>query len=590
MSKPSFNLTNRIFLDHPWLLAFFPFLRWTPLVNRNTIKSDLLAGLTGAFVALPQGVAFATIAGMPPEYGLYAGMVPAIIAALFGSSWHLVSGPTTAASIVLYSILVVHAEPGSAEYVNMALTLTFLVGVVQIIMGFARLGTLVNFISHSVVTGFTAGAAILIATKQVKNFFGLPVPRGVSFFQTWEMLFFNVDQVNMAIFGVSLFTLLLGVAVKVWFPRLPYMIVAMLGGSTVAVALQSFGIFVPTVGALPSSLPPLSIPHLDLNSIQEIASGVLAVTLLALTEAVSIARALGARSGQHVDGNQEFIGQGLSNIFGAFFSGYVATGSFNRSGVNYAAGAKTPIAAMFAGFLLLILVLLVAPLAAYLPNAAMAGILFMVAWGLIDFEEIISTLKNNRQEAVILVSTFVSTLFLSLEEAIILGVILSLGIYLLRTSRPNVRIRVPNPNNKYRKFTDADYSPQCPQLRFVRIEGSLYFGATSYIRDTLHEQDRIFPNQKHIAIIGDSINFMDKEGAHFLEEEAKKRRQEGSCLCFINIKDTIYEQFDEYGILKSIGGKNIFDSKGEAIAAIFPLLDKNICTKCQSRIFIECGK
>ena len=157
--------------------------------TKQNLRDDLIAGLTGALVALPQGVAFATIAGMPPEYGLYAGMIPAIIAALFGSSWHLVSGPTTAASIVLFSVLSPHAEPGSAQYVSLALTLTFLVGLIQLVMGLARMGTLVNFISHSVVTGFTAGAAILIATNQVKHFFGLEIARGTSFSDTWSTLF-----------------------------------------------------------------------------------------------------------------------------------------------------------------------------------------------------------------------------------------------------------------------------------------------------------------------------------------------------------------------------------------------------------------
>lgn len=302
-----------------------------------------MAGLTGALVALPQGVAFATIAGMPPEYGLYAGMIPAVIAALFGCSWHLVSGPTTAASIVLFSVLSPHAEPGSAEYVRLALTLTFLVGVIQMGMGLAKLGTLVNFISHSVVTGFTAGAALLIATNQVKHFTGLAIPRGTSFTDTWGMVFTHVGGIHADIFLVGLATLLLGMVVKRWLPKWPYMIVAMLGGSILAAVLTALkGIALPTVGALPASLPPMSTPALDGDSIRAVASGVVAVTLLALTEVVSIARALAARSGQYVDGNQEFVGQGLSNIFGSFFSGYVATGSFNRSGVNYAAGPRRP--------------------------------------------------------------------------------------------------------------------------------------------------------------------------------------------------------------------------------------------------------
>ena len=572
-----------------WLKPFASFLVWWPRVNRDTTRADLMAGLTGALVALPQGVAFATIAGMPPEYGLYAGMIPAIIAALFGSSWHLVSGPTTAASIVLFSVLSPHAEPGSAQYVSLALTLTFMVGIIQIVMGLAKLGTLVNFISHSVVTGFTAGAAILIATNQLKHFTGLAIPRGSSFSTTWGTLFNHFAEIDPGVAVTGLFTLLLGIAVKRWLPKLPYMIVAMLGGALFAYVLGVWkGVHLPTVGALPASLPPLSAPSFDAENIRAVASGVIAVTLLALTEAVSIARALAARSGQHVDGNQEFVGQGMSNLAGAFFSGYVATGSFNRSGVNYAAGAKTPLAAIMAGTFLLILVLFVAPWAKYLPNAAMAGILFLVAWGLIDFDEIIHTFKSSRQETAILGATFAGTLFLTLEEAIIIGVLLSLAIYLSRTSKPQVRVRAPDPNNKKRRFTDGENAPQCPQLRFVRIDGSLFFGATSHIRESLAAQDQAAPGQKHVAVVAHGINFIDLAGAHYLAEEADRRRGLGGGLYFIRIKDTVQEQLAESGALKEIGGANLFDSKTEAIAAIYTRLDPEVCRTCRARVFHEC--
>jgi SulP family sulfate permease len=312
------------------------------------------------------------------------------------------------------------------------------------------------------------------------------------------------------------------------------------------------------------------------------------VTLLALTEAVSIARALAARSGQHVDGNQEFVGQGLSNLAGAFFSGYVATGSFNRSGVNYAAGAKTPLAAMLAGTFLLILVLLVAPWAKYLPNAAMAGILFLVAWGLIDFDEIIHTFKSSRQESAILASTFAATLFLTLEEAIIIGVLLSLAIYLSRTSKPQVHVRAPDPHHKKRRFTNGESAPQCPQLRFVRIDGSLFFGATSHIRESLAAQDLAAPGQKHVAIVAHGINFIDLAGAHYLAEEAARRRSQGGGLYFIRVKDAAQEQLAESGALKAIGGANLFDSKTEAISAIYKQLDPEVCRTCRARIFREC--
>jgi SulP family sulfate permease len=279
----------------------------------------------------------------------------------------------------------------------------------------------------------------------------------------------------------------------------------------------------------------------------------------------------------------------MSNLAGAFFSGYVATGSFNRSGVNFAAGAKTPVAAMLAGIFLLVLVLFVAPWAQYLPNAAMAGILFLVAWGLIDFDEIIHTLKTSRQESFILVATFASTLFLALEEAIIIGVLMSLAIYLSRTAKPQVRVRAPNPYDKKRKFTDAANATECPQLRFIRIDGSIYFGAVSHLREEIAAQDKKTPTQKHLTIVAHGINFIDKEGADFLAEEAERRRDMGGSLSLIRVKDTVQEQMAESGTLKAVGGAYMFDSKTEAVHELFLRLDHAQCQTCKARIFKECA-
>ena len=573
-----------------WFKPFMPFLSWWPMVNRRTLREDLMAGLTGAVVVLPQGVAFATIAGMPPEYGLYAGIVPAIIAALFGSSWHLVSGPTTAASIVLFSILSTYAEPGSVPYVQLAFTLTFMVGLIELSLGLARLGALVNFISHSVVIGFTAGAAILIATNQVKNFFGLPIPRGTSFVETWETLFTHLGQIGPYVTAVSLATLLTGVLVRRFLPRWPYMIIAMLVGSLLGIILQQVGVkTINTVGALPSTLPPLSMPTLSLDSLRDLFSGAVAVTLLALTEAVSIARAMAVRSGQHLDGNQEFIGQGLSNIIGSFFSGYVATGSFNRSGVNYTAGAKTPMAAITAGVLLAVIVVLVAPLATYLPNAAMAGVLFLVAWGLIDFHHIRQIIRTSRAETAILLVTFIATLSIALEEAIVVGVMLSLVIYLSRTSRPQVVKRVPDPQHKKRKFTRNPALPECPQMKIVRVDGSLFFGAVSAVQESFREFEKQTPSQKHLVVVASPINFVDVAGAEFLATESKRRRAQGGGLYFIQLKTAVLKTLRKGGFMDTIGEENSFRSKSEAISNVFNLLDPGICRNCRLRVFNECG-
>lgn len=243
-----------------WLYKLLPFLRWWPMVNKSTMKDDGIAGLTGALIVLPQGVAFATIAGMPPEYGLYAAMVPAIIGGLFGSSWHLVSGPTTAISIAVFASISPHAAPGSPEFISLVLTLTFLTGLFQLILGLARMGTLVNFISHTVVIGFTAGAAILIAASQVKNFFGINIPRGTEFYNVIRMFFEQIGDINPYVTAVAIITLATGILSKRLAPKLPYMIVALLVGSLVAFGLNSnYGeavTHIKTVGALPAGLPP----------------------------------------------------------------------------------------------------------------------------------------------------------------------------------------------------------------------------------------------------------------------------------------------------------------------------------------------
>jgi len=575
------------------LTHLFPFLVWWPLLDRKTARGDLMAGLTGAIVVLPQGVAFATIAGMPPEYGLYAGMIPAVIAALFGSSWHLVSGPTTAASIVLFSSLSVYAEPGTADYVTLALTMTIMVGVIELALGLARMGALVNFISHSVIVGFTAGAAILIASKQLKNFFGVDIPRGGHLNDILVSFWHQVPHINPYVTTVALVTLLSGIAVNRWLPKLPHLIIAMVAGSLVALILDNlFGAgetAIKTVGALPSTLPPLSMPDFSQQTIRNLAPASLAVTLFALTEAVSIGRSLGSRSGQRIDGNQEFIGQGLSNIAGSFFSGYVATGSFNRSGLNYQAGAKTPLAAMFAGLFLMIIVLLVAPLAAYLPNAAMAGILFLVAWGLIDFHEILHIIKSSRQEVAIMAVTFFGALFLELEFSIFAGVMLSLVLYLMRVSKPRIITRVPDSRLPGRKFNTDPGLPQCPQLHILRIDGSLFFGSINHVQEVFADLEEQHPEQKFLLIVARGINFADITGGTLLAEEARKRRARGGDLYLLHVKKGLWVSLESSGSLDAIGPNNVFQSKTAAITGIFQKLDKTVCQHCDARIFRECA-
>ncbi len=574
-----------------WMYRVFPFLRWWPMVTKQTLRADLIAAITGAMIVLPQGVAFATIAGMPPEYGLYAAMVPAIIAALFGSSWHLVSGPTTAISIAVFASVSHIVEPGTPEFISMVLTLTFLTGVFQLILGLARMGVLVNFISHTVVIGFTAGAALLIAASQIKHFFGINIARGTPFYEVIHQLFLQIGDINPWVTGIGIITLASGMTARRFLPKLPYMIVAMVIGSVVAYLLNTLEGFdtthIKTVGALPAHLPPLSHPDFSLNALHHAFFPALVVTMLALTEAVSISRSIAIKSEQRIDGNQEFIGQGLSNLIGSFFSGYASSGSFNRSGVNHAAGAQTPLATVFASIFLVLILLLVAPLASYLPTAAMAGILFLVAWGLIDFHHIGAIWRTSRAETVVLWVTLIGTL-INLEKGIFFGILLSLALYLYRVSRPAIDPVVPAKEEGAYHFVDAHGHHECPQFRIVRINGSIFFGAVDHVQNSLTQIDESNPEQKTVMIVASGINFIDVAGAEMLAQEARRRRRMGGGLYFYRCKDTIYRFLRKSDKLDDIGEGGFFHAMSNWIKPVYATLDSNICRECKYRIFSEC--
>ncbi|OXS15395.1 sodium-independent anion transporter [Zobellella denitrificans] len=566
-------------------MRLLPFLQWAPMVNGRTLHADALAGLTNAIIVLPQGVAYALIVGLPPEFGLYAAIIPAIIAALFGSSWHLISGPTAALSIVVFTTISPLASPGSAEFIRMALTLTLLAGLFQLALATARLGVLVNFVSHSVVLGFTAGAALVIGSSQLQNVFGLAVPTDGSVADQWWQWLQHLPETHLPSLAVALVSLLGCVLIKRFRPRWPNMLLALVLASLLAWVLDPGGERIALVGAIPAALPPFSLPDLSFGALSALGPGALAIGLLGLVEAVSIARAVASRSHQRLDGNQEFVGQGLSNVVGAFFSCYVSSGSFTRTGVNYTSGARTPLAAIFAGFWLLLILLLFSELTAWLPMPAMAGLLLVVAWNLIDFHHIRLIVQAGKSEAAVLLTTFFATLFVAMEFAIYAGVLLSLVFYLKRTSTPRIVSILPDPDAKHPVFVSAEQRrlPYCPQLRIIRIEGSLFFGAVNHVQEYLQSI-----REPRLLIVGSGINFVDIVGAEMLVQEAQRRRAEGGDLYFSNLKEGVSRFLARNNLLEEIGEDHVFPNKGRAIHHIYDRLDPAVCKTCTARIFREC--
>lgn len=573
------------------LVKLFPFLVWFRLTTKETIKADFFAGLTGAIIVLPQGVALATIAGLPPEYGLYTAMVVPIIAALFGSSFHLVSGPTTAISIVVFATVSKHAVVGSDEFVAMTLTLTFLAGVYQLAFGLAKFGMLVNFVSHNVVIGFTTGAALLIATSQIPYMLGIEIFRGFGFTNTWFTLYENFTELNIFVLIVGLSTLSSAILVKLFKPKYPNLLIGMFVGGLVAALLSGLTDAIKTVGEIPALLPPLSMPNFSLNTLKSLAPGAFAIALLGLIEAVSISRSVATKSYQRIKPSQEFVGQGLSNIIGSFFSSYASSGSFTRTGINYEAGARTPLSAIFSALILVLIVLLVAPLMKYLPLAAMAGVILLVAYNLIDFQHIKKTFKFSKSEASIFLVTFLSTLLLELEFAIYLGVLLSLMLFIAKTAAPEVHTLAfeSGPEESDRKLRTIRTTPltQCPQLKIIRIDMSIYFGSINHIQNQINQ---IVDNQRifHILIVASGVNFIDLAGVEGLLAENHRLRELGGSLYFVSVKDSVSEFLHKVHFIEQIGEDNFFESKSQAIHNIYDKLDMKKCEKCPALVFKEC--
>lgn len=564
----------------------FPFLLWLPLAKQYW-KDDLIAGITGTIIVIPQAVAFAMIAGLPPIYGFYTAIITPVIAALWGSSYHLISGPTTASSIVTYATLTnyVHPENDLQTFVALAMVLTFLAGFFKLVMGLLKMGKLVNFVSHSVVIGFTAGAGILIAFKQLKHVFGHDVPQGSSVLDIITYISRHIGETNWLVFLVAISTLLIAILIKKYIKSIARynMLIAMFLGTFLALILGGETVGITTVGHVPSHFPPFQIPSLTIDHVQKLSSGALVLALLGLIEAIAIARSIALNSHQRIDANQEFIGQGLSNLVGSFFSSYTSSGSFTRSGVNYQSGAKTPMSAIIAAVLLLLVVLFFASYASYLPKAAMGGIILLVGYNLVDVHHIKQVIKSSNRETLVLGITFFGTLFFELQFAILSGIIASLYFYLERTSKPNIAVLGINAENKFVNVIRESGLKECSNLKIIRIDGSLYFASIETISDffsELYESNRV----QNILIVSNSINFIDLGAAEWLTTEVEKWQKTRGGIYFSGMKVVSQDVLKKGGFMDKIGIVNFYKSKTEAIAEIHKRLDK----PCEVKAFNEC--
>jgi SulP family sulfate permease len=462
-------------------------------------------------------------------------------------------------------------------------------GVAQFAMGLARLGKLVNFVSHSVIIGFTAGAGILIAFKQLKFVFGVNVPQGSTFYEIIGYIGTHISETNLYVFGVAIGTLVIALIIKFFIKPLSryYMLIAMVAGSFLAIVLGGEANGIETVGNIPSNLPPFRVPDFTLENFGKLSSGAIILALLGLIEAVAIGKAIGLHTHQKINSNQEFIGQGFSNMIASFFSSYAGSGSFTRSGVNHQAGAKTPMSAIFAAVFLMVVLLLFAKYAAFLPKPAMGGIILLVGYNLIDFHHIKQVFKSSKRELLVLSVTMIGTLFLELEYALLAGIFTSLFFYLEKTSQPNIAELGLNEGGRFINVIRDSSLKVCPQIKVIRIDGSIYFGAIEIISNyfTKLYEDNEF---KHVLIQANGINFIDLAGAEWLAHEVVKWQLRGGGIYFTGLKIISQEVLKNGGFLKVIGTHNFYTDKNTAISDIYTKLDKDICGVCEVKAFKEC--
>ena len=566
-----------------------PPLSWLRDYKPRFFKPDLLAGLTVAVMTIPQAMAYALIAGLPVQYGLYASIVPTIAGCLWGSSSHLISGPTTTVSLVVFSTLSTLAKPGSIDYIQLALFLSLLVGLIKMLLGLARLGALLNFVSHAVLIGYMAGAAVLIAFNQLPGLLGLA--QGHHGLKLYQQLWNIIHQLS-AVNGITLLLGLLSIGVIVGLqklkPALPGPLIALVLATALVSLfnLEHHGVVV--VGAIPRSLPPLHLPGMrDIVQTSRLAPGALAISILGLVEAVSIAKSIAAQSRQRLNINREFIGQGIANVSACFFSGYPGSGSFVRSALNYSAGGRTPLSGIISGVAVAVMVLLAAPLAARLPMSALAGVLMVVSYGMIRKQDILRTVKSTRGDAAVLVVTFLATLFLDIEFAIYVGILLSIGLHLAAVSHPRIHSVIPDPDTG--KMVDSAHDEMCCQMEIVSIEGSLFFGSTEFVLDDLQRRLRNHPKMANLLIRMHKVNTLDASGIYILELLLEEIKQRGGGLFFAGVNYRVFEVIKNSGLLNDVDATHIRTSTGTALRkAMRDYFYPEICAACPVFVFREC--
>jgi SulP family sulfate permease len=548
------------------LKRFIPMLRWLSNYDRADFRPDLIAGLTTAVMLVPQAMAYAVLAGLPPEQGLYAATVPLIVYALFGSSRQLAVGPVAVVSLLVLTSVSALAEPGSGEYIALATLLAFMVGAIQLAMGLFKMGFVVNFLSHPVISGFTSGAAIIIGLSQLKDLIGIDLPRGVSVFELLGLVGSQVSQTHVATAIVGGSSIAALVALKRWAPKLPRALVVVGGASIAAWAfdLESHGVAL--FSTVPGGLPPFALPDLDVGKITALGAAALTIATIAFMESVAVARSIAAKHGDEVSSNQELIGLGAANLAGSLFGGYPTTGGFARSAVNDQAGARTQLAAIVTAGSVLLVLLFLTPLFESLPKAVLAAIIMVAVSRLVDFAELKHLWRIKRADSALLGITLVSTLVFGPVVGIAVGVSASILWFTTTRTRPFVAELGRRRGSRVYRNVERGHTQRWDNLLILRFDASFYFGNVAFLRDTILAR---LANSTARRVILDlsGVNAIDASGVSGLERLLTDFERSDAQLSLARIKMPVDEVLRRSGIADQLGPTAYFDTVHEAVVS-----------------------
>ena len=552
------------------LKSILPILEWLPNYNKAWLKGDVGAGLTVGVMLIPQGMAYASIAGLPAVYGLYASIIPILIYALFGTSRQLAVGPVAMVSLLTATAIGSFEGLSTSDYISYAILLALLVGAIQFLLGIFRLGFLVNFMSHPVISGFTSAAALIIGLSQLKHLLGIDIQRSHLINEIILEAINKVDEINWITFAIGIAGIIIIIAAKKIRKSLPGQLFSVLFGIAV-ISIFNLGEGengVKIIKDIPNTLPSFQIPLLDLSIIQLLIPMALTIALVSFMESIAVAKAIQVKHRNYkVIPNQELISLGLANIFGSFFQAFPTTGGFSRTAVNDQAGAKTGLAAIISALLIIVTLLFLTPYFYNLPKAILAAVIMVAVFGLINYKEAIHLYKSNIKDFWMLIATFLATLIFGVELGIGLGIILSLAMVLFKTTKPHTArlAKVPN-THFYRNIKRFENLEIIEEILIYRFDAQLFFANVNYFRDKLYDYESIKKDKLNLLIIdGESINNIDSTALHALEEIIIDFNSRNVEVLFTGIKGPVRDKMIKSGFVEKANEDHFFMSIQEAV-------------------------